>query len=384
MFRHARASLTREIDFADDGFIPVKLGVVLSDDGDAGVGKYDRKRHAPFEAYRLIPRRVISGDIPLVESLVQQRQMTVGIARDVHRETGDLHGARIERRHAVFVELDAQVLDAHLVDIGTAAERDQHLVDHGTFVPGTHADTLTLDDRFGWLAQMHGELRPQQCHGLPVDIGIAQSGDMFGGIETADLYAKPGERLGDLAAEATHANHRHARRQSFLLEQIIAGQHPCAECGPFPGNDRAGTRRDDDLPGMDAAFADREYLRLEEPCTASNAVILKIIRDFEHARNEAVAQPAHAPQHSRDIDNKLLRTVHAEAPERLAPMKGDGRLDQRFRRHAPHARAGCAVEAVIDQHKIIGLLAHLAQRRQACRACTDDGNVVCSGHVFAS
>src|SRR5665647_1090502 len=107
---------------------------------------------------------------------------------------------------------------------------------------------------------------------------------------------------------------------------------------------------------MDAAFADRKYLRLEEPCTARNAVILKFIRDLEHARNEAVAQAAHAPQYSGDIDSKPLCAAHAEAPERLAPVKGDGRLDQRFRRHAPHARAGSAVEAVIDQHKIIGLL----------------------------
>jgi hypothetical protein len=56
---------------------------------------------------------------------------------------------------------------------------------------------------------MQGEFRPQQCHGLPVDMAIAQSGDMIVGIETSHFYAKPGERLCDLAAETTQTNDRH-------------------------------------------------------------------------------------------------------------------------------------------------------------------------------
>jgi hypothetical protein len=127
---------------------------------------------------------------------------------------------------------------------------------------------------------------------------------------------------------------------------------------------------------MQAAFAYREHLRLEEPCPARNAAIFQVVREFEHARNEAVAQPAHASQYCGNIDGEPLCTAHTEGLERLAPVKGVGRFDQRLRRHASGPRAGTAVWAFIDQHKIIGLAAHLAQRRQAGRACADDGNVV--------
>jgi hypothetical protein len=94
---------------------------------------------------------------------------------------------------------------------------------------------------------------------------------------------------------------------------------------------------------MHAAFTDLENLRLDELCTARNAAIFQVIREFEHARNEAVAQPAHAPQHCGNIDSQPLCSNHAEGLERLAPVKCAGRFDQRFRRHAPNARAGSAV-----------------------------------------
>jgi len=60
----------------------------------------------------------------------------------------------------------------------------------------------------------------------------------------------------------------------------------------------------------------------------------------------------------------------------MAAVKGVGRLNKRLGRHAAHPGAGGAVRPVIDQQKVVGLFADLAQSRQAGGSGADDNDIL--------
>ncbi len=96
-------------------------------------------------------RSIVTGDTALIGSLVQQRQVGVGVASDEDVRGAALERVAVEQRHTSLVQGDAGVLEAQSPHVGRAAGGGQHVVDPQRLldaidaVGDAHRVAVTLD-----------------------------------------------------------------------------------------------------------------------------------------------------------------------------------------------------------------------------------------------
>ena len=135
------------------------------------------------------------------------------------------------------------------------------------------------------------------------------------------------QRLPQLQADDSRADHGHGLRQILPIEDIVADDEAVAEGVERVRAGRTRAGRDDHGPGNDTRMStDVERMVVDETCMAAQAIRLGNAFDVaQHEADEPVALAPH-PIHDRatiDADDAIM--VHTEARRRI-------------RRRGPHPR----------------------------------------------
>lgn len=225
-------SLILEVRLADHGRLRVESGVAPTDHGDGGIREDDRQRRATPVACALVGDGVPARDVAVVRRFVEQRRTPVDVAGDEHRQVGDPHRLRFERRHAVRVEGHAERLEAQAVHGRAAADGDQHAVDAHFDAAGAQRDPCARLGQLDVGAGVDRELAREngaRDTGHPV---VGQLREVRAVPERADFDAEPSQCLRHLDADGAESDDAHARGQARLLEEVVGRQHAFAERPP--------------------------------------------------------------------------------------------------------------------------------------------------------
>ncbi len=222
---------------------------------------------------------------------------------------------------------------------------------------------------------MQGDLgRDQRTEGCQ-HLRVVDPGQPVDRIKPRDLQPQTSQRLSDLDADRTHADHGDAARQVGLLEQAVRGQDPVAETGPGPRHDRAATGGKNDGARLDLFAVDLHATGPQKPRTPRDGPAPQFVGHGLRSLDETVPHLSHPRQNGGDVGAHTVCATNAEFVERMAPVKGICSFDQRLGRHAADGSTGRAPVAVVDQQEIVGVATHLAQGGEACAARPDDHGV---------
>jgi hypothetical protein len=329
---------------------------------------------------------VVAGDAPFVGGLMQQRTVVRRIARHEHGAFADLAGATVEHRHALAIERQRCVFEAHAVDVGAAAGGGQQELEALLLHPAVrkHAaqcHRVTVATGLQVLhTQRQRQLAAEHLAGQRLQRRMGQRADAAAAAEKPHTHTQAVQRLRQLKPDHAGAHHRHRVWKIGPVENIVIDDQTIAQvCPPGRRHGRARSCGNDDAlrlqaPGAGGAI-DGERLRVNEAGMSLPPVCGgPLLHGIDDEPDKAVTLAAHARHHGPAVDVDA-RHVHAKAagvPRRVRHVR---RRDQQLAGHAAHACAGGAVDVALDEDHALRVTQRGAVRSHARRARADDGHV---------
>src|ERR1700730_3755671 len=381
----ARTALVLEVHLAGREAAWSQRTKSAADDSDLRIRKHHADRRAAQGRLHLLttpPRRALfPGNESFVGRLVQQRDEVARVAGYKDRTAlaaaaVRIHGLRglwVVRRHALGAELDRRLLQADALDVGHSASGNENVL--------KSLDVLTAIRR----GAMNCDAGPVAAHVRNVGIGLQRELLFEGGNRASehfwiadranaatapkdrDVNSEPMQRLPQLQADDSRADHGHGLRQILPIEYIVTDNEAVTERVErvFASRTRAG--RNDRGPGDNTRLPTFERMVVDERCVAAHPVRF----------GEAIHDRA-----TIDADDAIV--VHTEAPRRFDGMGRIGGGDEQLARHAADAGASRAIGAAFDEHCGRACNPGSAVRGKACRPRADDGDVNLRNLHFAS
>ncbi len=375
------ARLLGEVEPAGSKRPPLQRLPGLADHGNLRIGEGDGQRHATAKARRAM-QGIEGGDEAFVGRLVQHLQLAVHVAGEIHRQVADLQGVAVEVGQAAGVERHAQRLKPKAVGVGAPPHGCQHGIDLDRAFAVVHDQRARSPfAQIDGAAQMERKFGADAVLRLGLDDRIGQRPEAFAQLEAVHVQAQPCQRLPQFEADHPQPDHGDAARQIGALEQVVGGENAVAKRLPRLRHHRTAAGGDENAVGGDDLFAsvvvgDDDATRPVEPGPPGDVLRrLQAVSRAQHPGHARIAVVAHPLQHGGQIDLEPLAAADAQGSQLAAAMKVVGRLDQRLGRHAAHSGAGGAVGAVVDDDKVVGVLAHLRQRGEPGCAGAKDGDM---------
>ena len=306
---------------------------------------------------------------------MQERDSGIGVPGHEDGQILHLQCLWVDGGQPAFVEGNAEFFQAQVFDVGHSAHRRNHLVHHHAVRAAAYLDPA------GHFTQL------RRCPGVQHHFGFEQ-GEHFGvqlrinktrkgviGAEGGHFKTQPRQGLRQLHTDRPHADHGNAGPQCGLLKQRVGGEHTVTEREPFLWQGGARACGNDDAACVIARAIDVHGCGAQDGRMARNARRAQVFCGLQRSVCELVAQRTHPLKHRRDVGREPLCATHSQFIENMPAMKGVGRFDEAFGRHAAHTGTRGAPGAFVDEKVLVGALLHLAQRCQACSACADDDGV---------
>src|SRR5690606_28161725 len=102
-------------------------------------GKDNSQWSSAPKASRCLGSRIYACNITLISCLVQQADIAIHIACNKQRQVLYLQGVAVQRRHAFFIQLNAQSVQSKIINIGLAANSDQYTIDADIYCASLNA-----------------------------------------------------------------------------------------------------------------------------------------------------------------------------------------------------------------------------------------------------
>jgi hypothetical protein len=360
-------------------------------------------RAAQARSHRIAKRNtrgISPRNASFVDGLVQQRDGVVCITGDKDRTafapaSMRIHGLRSRRivtRHTFAVELDRRILQADALDVGHSASGNQNVVKR-LYLPGAIGSGAMNYDAVPVAANVRNvsvglqrEFLLEDGYRASEDLRIAERADAVTAPKYRDTDSQSMQRLPQLKADDSRADHGHGLRQIPPIEYIVTDDEALAEGVERirAGRTRAG--RDDGRPGNHARMLiDLKRMVVHETGMAAKAVRFgNAFNVAQHEADEPVALAPHPLHDCAPVDAHDTIMMHTEGGRGLDGVGCIRGGDEQLARHAADARAGGAVGTAFDEHCGRPCSPGSAVGGNAGRPGADDGDVNLRDPSFAS
>ena len=346
-----------------------RLGV---DDGRVGVIAHDV----------LLAQDGVDAYLGLAVGGVSQHDVAVAVACGEHAV--DVGAALRVHDDAGAVGLDADVLKADALNVGAAADGEQHLVgrDFDLLAVGRFGDDLALFDGQALVAQQEGDaLLFQLLLEQRADFAVGRAGDVIEHLDHGDLRARGGVIGDHFQTDDAAADDDEVLRHLGQLEHLAVGDDEAADVLAHAGdgrNDRGGAGADNHLRAL-VVLAAGGHAEAAFHAALDDGVFL----DDGHAR--ALHLRAHAGDQRLDDlaaarDDGLL--VELRALDGHAVFVGMervlielGGVEQRLGGNAAFVQAHAAQRVFLKQDDLEARMARALGGQIAGRAAADDDQI---------